>query len=153
VALEIARSVQSRFILTRIARVLSGLETKPAYARRARNAPALRRRLTRSLTFCKTVAAVKLPNSERVILQLLVGKGPCYGLELVESSRGALKRGGVYVTLGRMEEKGYVTSHAGEMSPGQAGLPRRLYRSTPYGRELLAMMASARRRLSLRFAR
>jgi len=43
VALEIARSVQSRFILTPIARVLPGLETKPAYARRARNAPALRR--------------------------------------------------------------------------------------------------------------
>ena len=26
-----------------------------------------------------------------IILQLLVGKGPCYGLELVESSRGALE--------------------------------------------------------------
>jgi len=77
------------------------------------------------------VAAVKLPNSERVILQLLVGKGPCYGLELVESSRGALKRGGVYVTLGRMEEKGLVRSAAGESG-------RRLYKPTALGERALA---------------
>ena len=94
-----------------------------------------------------------LSAKEHVILELLGRSREMYGLELVTESDGALKRGTVYVTLGRMEEKGYVTSHAGEMSPGQAGLPRRLYRSTPYGRELLAMMASARRRLSLRFAR
>ena len=31
-----------------------------------------------------------------------------YGLELVTESEGALKRGTVYVTLGRLEEKGYV---------------------------------------------
>ena len=76
-----------------------------------------------------------------------------YGLELVAESAGALKRGTVYVTLGRMEEKGYVTSRAEPASPAHGGLPRRLYRSTPYGRELLAMLTSARRRLSLRFAR
>jgi DNA-binding PadR family transcriptional regulator len=76
-----------------------------------------------------------------------------YGLELVTESAGAVKRGTVYVTLGRTEEKGYVTSRAEEASPPQGGLPRRLYRSTPYGRELLAMLTSARRRLSLRFAR
>ena len=76
-----------------------------------------------------------------------------YGLELVVESAGALKRGTVYVTLGRMEEKGYVTSRAEPPLPAQGGLPRRLYRSTPYGRELLAMLTSARRRLSLRFAR
>ena len=45
-ALEIARSVQSRFVLTPIARVLPGLETKHAYARRARNAPTLGRDFT-----------------------------------------------------------------------------------------------------------
>ena len=74
---------------------------------------------------------MKLPNSERVILQLLVGQGPCYGLELVDSSRGALKRGGVYVTLGRMEEKGLVKSAAGESG-------RRLYRPTALGERALA---------------
>ena len=75
--------------------------------------------------------SVQLPNSERVILQLLTAKGPCYGLELVDSSRGALKRGGVYVTLGRMEEKGLVTS-----APGESG--RRLYRPTALGERALA---------------
>lgn len=74
---------------------------------------------------------MQLPNSERTILQLLVGKGPCYGLELVESSRGALKRGGVYVTLGRMEEKGLVRSAVGESG-------RRLYRPTALGERALA---------------
>ena len=74
---------------------------------------------------------MKLPNSEHVILRLLVGKGPCYGLELVDSSRGALKRGGVYVTLGRMEEKGLVKSAAGESG-------RRLYRPTALGERALA---------------
>jgi len=43
VALEIAASVQSRFVLTLIARALRGFETRHAYARRARNAPSLRR--------------------------------------------------------------------------------------------------------------
>ena len=94
-----------------------------------------------------------LSAKEHVILELLGKSREMYGLELVTESVGALKRGTVYVTLGRMEEKGYVTSHAEEASPAQGGLPRRLYRSTPYGRELLAMLTSARRRLSLRFAR
>jgi DNA-binding PadR family transcriptional regulator len=72
-----------------------------------------------------------LPKSERVILQLLVNQGPCYGLELVDNSRGVLKRGGVYVTLGRMEEKGLVRSKAAD-----AG--RRLYEPTALGERALA---------------
>jgi PadR family transcriptional regulator PadR len=90
---------------------------------------------------------------EQVILELLGKSREMYGLELVTESAGALKRGTVYVTLGRMEQKGYITARAAEDPPGQGGLPRRLYRSTPYGRELLAMLASARRRLAMRFAR
>jgi DNA-binding PadR family transcriptional regulator len=41
---------------------------------------------------------------------LLTSHGASYGLELVTASRGRIKRGGVYVTLGRMEDKGLVTS-------------------------------------------
>ena len=74
---------------------------------------------------------MQLPNSEGVILQLLVGKGPCYGLELVNASRGILKRGGIYVTLGRMEEKGLVSSATGESG-------RRLYKPTALGERALA---------------
>ncbi|HEU4995604.1 MAG TPA: helix-turn-helix transcriptional regulator [Gemmatimonadaceae bacterium] len=92
-------------------------------------------------------------SKEQVILELLGRSREMYGLELVTESAGALKRGTVYVTLGRMEQKGYVSSRAEEESPAHGGLPRRLYRSTPYGRELLAMLTSAQRRLAMRFAR
>ena len=37
------------------------------------------------------------------------------------------------MTLGRMEAKGFVTSRQEERAPGAIGLPRRLYRATPYG--------------------
>lgn len=75
---------------------------------------------------------MRLAQSEHLILKLLAASGPTYGLDLVNSSRGRLKRGGIYVTLGRMEEKGLVTS-----SPGEGG--RREYRPTALGeRALLA---------------
>jgi DNA-binding PadR family transcriptional regulator len=54
--------------------------------------------------------AVRLPASEHLILKLLTSHGASYGLELVAASRGKLKRGGIYVTLGRMEDKGLVNS-------------------------------------------
>ena len=56
-----------------------------------------------------------------------------YGLELVDASKGRLKRGSIYVTLGRMEAKGFVESRQENRTPGAIGLPRRLYRPTPYG--------------------
>ncbi len=88
-----------------------------------------------------------------MILELLGRAREMYGLELVTASDGALKRGTVYVTLGRMEEKGFVTSHLEDQPPPQGGMPRRLYQPTAYGRELLAAWTSAHRRLRLRFAR
>lgn len=74
-----------------------------------------------------------LPPKERLILDLLIAEGPLFGLQLVERSGGALKRGTVYVTLGRMEAKGFVTSEQEVMPEGAIGLPRRLYRPTPLG--------------------
>ena len=56
-----------------------------------------------------------------------------YGLELVDASAGRLKRGSIYVTLGRMEAKGFVASRQEDRAPGAIGLPRRLYRPTAYG--------------------
>ena len=53
---------------------------------------------------------MRLPTTERLILSLLSSGGASYGLQLVEASRGRLKRGGIYVTLGKMEEKGLVSS-------------------------------------------
>jgi DNA-binding PadR family transcriptional regulator len=77
-----------------------------------------------------------LSGTEQVILQLLRGR-EMYGLQLVEASRGGLKRGTVYVTLGRMQEKGYVESRQEERSAGAIGLPRRLYRPTGLGLRVL----------------
>jgi DNA-binding PadR family transcriptional regulator len=68
---------------------------------------------------------------------LLVANGPLYGLQLVELSGGALKRGTVYVTLGRLESKGYVQSEQEPQPPGAIGLPRRLYRPTGLGERVL----------------
>jgi DNA-binding PadR family transcriptional regulator len=78
-----------------------------------------------------------LPPKERLILELLLQHGPQFGLQLVESSEGALRRGTVYVTLGRMERKGFVASEQEAPAAGAIGLPRRIYRPTPLGERAL----------------
>ena len=78
-----------------------------------------------------------LPKKERLILELLASEGPTYGLQLVEHSDGALKRGTVYVTLGRMEAKGLVESRQEPIPSGGIGLPRRIYRPTVLGERML----------------
>jgi DNA-binding PadR family transcriptional regulator len=78
-----------------------------------------------------------LPAKERLILEMLSSTGPMFGLQLVEQSNGALKRGTVYVTLGRMEAKGLVESEQEPQPPGAIGLPRRIYRPTPLGERML----------------
>ena len=78
-----------------------------------------------------------LPTKERLILELLVGADAQFGLQLVAASGGALKRGTVYVTLGRMEAKGFIQSEQEPPVPGAIGLPRRLYRATGLGERAL----------------
>jgi DNA-binding PadR family transcriptional regulator len=80
---------------------------------------------------------VALPRKERLILEFLLSDGPMYGLQLVERSEGALKRGTVYVTLGRMEAKGLVASQQEPVPSGGIGLPRRIYRPTVLGERML----------------
>jgi PadR family transcriptional regulator, regulatory protein PadR len=84
-----------------------------------------------------------LSEKEALILQLLGDSSEMFGLQMVEASRGALKRGTVYVTLGRMEAKGLVLSRAEERHPSAIGLPRRLYRSTAEGARLLHALSQA----------
>lgn len=78
-----------------------------------------------------------LPRKELLILELLAAEGPMYGLQLVQRSGGELKRGTVYVTLGRMESKGVIESEQETPDPGAIGLPRRIYRPTPLGERML----------------
>jgi len=101
----------------------------------------------------RRVTVPKLSTKEILILELLVEHSEMYGLELVAASRKQLKRGTVYVTLGRMEEKGYVTSHV-EAAPASAGgLPRRMYVATPLGHRLLTAWSRLARQFVAEFAR
>lgn len=86
------------------------------------------------------------------MLQLLGRGREMYGLELVAASRGRLKRGTVYVTLGRMEEKGYISSALEDPPDGAGGLPRRIYSPTALGRRMLAAWTSGAPRLVPEFA-
>ena len=79
---------------------------------------------------------------ELLILEMLSENGPTYGLDLVAQSRGRLKRGSVYVTLGRMEEKGLVTSRLDERQ-GE-GPARRLYEPTAMGLRALTVVTLVR---------
>ena len=79
----------------------------------------------------------RLSGAEHRILELLASDGELYGLQLVERSQGRLKRGTVYVTLQRMEDKGLVESRLESRDPPLPGLPRRLYRPTRSGLALL----------------
>ena len=91
---------------------------------------------------------VGLPKKERFVLELLAAEGPMYGLQLVEHSDGTLKRGTVYVTLGRMEAKGLVESQQEPVPPGGIGLPRRIYRPTALGERMLRACAAFARELA-----
>jgi DNA-binding PadR family transcriptional regulator len=95
----------------------------------------------------------RLSVKEAFILELLARNGESYGLQLVATSKGRLKRGTVYVTLGRMEDKGYVTSRTEEAPDGAGGLPRRLYEATPYGLRVLKAWTTLLHQLAPELAR
>lgn len=79
-----------------------------------------------------------LTAKEALIVQLLIDKGgETYGLALVDASGGELKRGTVYVTLDRMEDKGLVESRKEPNAPGE-GPAKRLYRVTGLGQRAFA---------------
>ena len=94
-----------------------------------------------------------LPKKEWLILELLVSEGPMYGLQLVERSDGALKRGTVYVTLGRMESKAFIESEQEQPVPGGIGLPRRIYRPTALGKRMLRAWATFTRAVACEMKR
>ena len=84
----------------------------------------------------------RLSSVETTILNLLVDRGEMYGLEIVESSGGVVKRGTVYVTLGRMADKGLVASRAVKLEH-ERGLPRRLFTVTGLGARVYSATQAA----------
>jgi DNA-binding PadR family transcriptional regulator len=90
-----------------------------------------------------------MSKTESLVMELL-RRRERYGLELVDASSGELKRGSVYVILARMEDKGFVESRQEDRAEGVSGLPRRLYKATPYGRKVHDAFATLRDALALK---
>ena len=67
------------------------------------------------------------------ILRHLATHNNAYGLELVRCSGGLLKRGTVYITLGRLEAQGLIESREARFVT-HIGLPRYTYSLTELGR-------------------
>ena len=88
-----------------------------------------------------------LSGKELVVLQLLLREKRLFGLQLVAASKGRLKRGTVYVTLGRMEEKGYITSTLDAPPSSTGGLPRRIYAITALGQRMFMVWTSGAKQL------
>ena len=85
-----------------------------------------------------------LTRMEAIILGLLISEaGEMYGWDMVEKSDGKLKLSGLYTTLNRMEDKGYIESHKEQQRPGARGLPRRMYKPTGYGAKVHAFWEMA----------
>ncbi len=57
--------------------------------------------------------------------------------ELADRTGRRVSHGASYVTLDRLETKGYLTSTVGEPAPGRGGRPKRFFRVTPAGAKAL----------------
>jgi PadR family transcriptional regulator PadR len=82
---------------------------------------------------------------ETLILQAIIAlEDTAWGLrihaKLGEIKKRQFNQGSVYVTLGRLEKKGYVKSKVAENGPEQGGRPRKFYTLQPAGAR--AMMES-----------
>ena len=87
-----------------------------------------------------------LSNKEALIMELLMQRQAedLYGLELVRRSGNLLKRGTIYVTLSRLEDKGFIESRQENKQHDVPGIPRRLYKATAYGRRIYELLQQAR---------
>ena len=92
--------------------------------------------MTKSKTEERTSAATTMSATEYLIMSLLIGNGgrEMYGMQMIGKAQGKLKKGTIYVLLGRLEEKGYVRGRT-EMVEGSA-IPRRMYRPTGHGHKV-----------------
>lgn len=83
-------------------------------------------------------------NEGKILLMLANNSAEMFGLEMIEASGGALKRGTIYVTLHRMEEKGFIESRLEARPAPEVGIARRKYRITGHGARVLAAYEAAR---------
>src|SRR5687767_12305290 len=79
---------------------------------------------------------------EQLILFSLLQLGEnAYGVtirEVIHERTGrSVSSGAIYTALGRLEERGMVSSRIGEPTPGRAGRPRKYYQLKPAGARAL----------------
>jgi len=91
---------------------------------------------------------LRLSKKEMLVLEMLIGSGEMYGLEMVENSEGELKRGTIYVTLQRLADKGVVESREEPREFPEIGIPRRKFRATGLGQRAFQANVIAREFLS-----
>jgi len=97
----------------------------------------LRAKMKKDKNKTPNVGLPSVSRKELLILEMLIQSArELYGLEMVEASNGNLKRGTIYVTLQRMQEKGFVDSKPEPRTAPEIGIPRRLYSVTGYGQRV-----------------
>ena len=79
---------------------------------------------------------------EQVVLTaVLVLRDQAYGMavhaRVIELAERPVKLPAVYVTLERLEEKGYLSSRLSDPTPERGGRAKRIYRLTPAGDRVL----------------
>ena len=85
---------------------------------------------------------------EQMLLLAVMGLGEeAYGVRLMEELEDrvgrAVSRGSVYVTLDRMEAKGWILSEISGSRPERGGRPRRIVTVTPEGVAVLRRSRAA----------
>jgi hypothetical protein len=100
-------------------------------------------------TGCGVVKELNMPRnewptpSEMIVMRILQGcSAGAYGLEIVGDSEGAVKRGSVYVLLGRLEEKGFVRVLPSKKGSSSSAPARPQYQLTAEGSRVLSLASA-----------
>ncbi len=88
-----------------------------------------------------------LSGKEFLIMELLESNGEMFGLEMVDRSEGELKRGTIYVTLGRMLDKELLESW--EQKGDNGAGPRVMYSATDRGKRIFKAQEIALKYLNM----
>jgi PadR family transcriptional regulator PadR len=84
---------------------------------------------------------------QMLLLAIMQLEDGAYGVRLMEELERRVgrrvSRGSVYVTLDRLEDKGWVASETSASRPGRGGRPRRIVRVTPEGVDALRKSRAA----------
>jgi len=88
---------------------------------------------------------------ELVLLAVLRSEGEAYGAplqrDLAERAKRSVSVSTVYVTLIRLEDKGFLTSRKGHPTAERGGKAKRLFEATPDGVEALRATRALRDRM------